>query len=162
MSERDRKILIIGGIVVGILLSYLLIFRPLGNAVDDGQERIASRSETLAEMESIHAQLKQLQAQVPQGNDNVNLLSYFEGLARQAGLKDHIDYMKPGQGIQIAGVRRNTVEVKLTKVNLKQLTDLLFQAERGGRFPLAVDEIHIKKRFDNPELLDVTLEVYQS
>jgi type II secretory pathway component PulM len=161
MSERDRQVLIIGGVIAGVILFYLLLLRPLGNAVDDADSRVQSRREQLNEMQVLADELRSLRAQVPQGADNVNLLSYVEGLARNAELKNNIEYMKPGAGVQRGSVRRNSLEVKLARVNLKQLTNLLFQIEHAGRFPLTVDEIHIKKRFDAPELLDVTLEVYQ-
>lgn len=161
MSDRDRQILILGGIVAGILLFYLAVVRPLGKAVEAADARVATRQAALVEMRTLNEEMAALKAQLPQGADNVNLMSYVEGLTRQAELQGKIEYIKPGSGVQRAGVKRTSVEVKLARVNLKQLTNLLFQVEHGGRFPLKVDEIHIKKRYDAPDLLDVTLEVYQ-
>lgn len=161
MSERDRQILVLGGIFAGMMLLYLLVFRPLGNAVSDLDTRVHDRQVALTAVRQSADELRLLRANLPQGAENVNLLSYLEGLARQAELKSNIEYMKPGTGVQKGGVKRSSVELKIVRVNLKQLTNLLFQVERGGRFPLKIDEIHIKKRFDAPDLLDVTLEVYQ-
>jgi len=162
MTPRDRQILIIGAIVSGILLIYMVILRPLGNAVEEADARIDQRRAALVQMRELAQEVQTLRANAPQGSANVNLLSYLEGLARQADLGSNIDSMKPGPGIATAGPAvRNSVEVKLSRVNLKQVTTLLFQMEHGGRYPLRVHELHIKKRFDNPELIDVVLEVYQ-
>jgi type II secretory pathway component PulM len=161
MSERDRQVLIIGGAIAGLILLYLLVFRPLGNAVHDLDTRVIDRQTALNNVRRSADELRMLRATLPKGAENVNLLSYLEGLARQAELKSNIEYMKPGSGVQRGAVKRQSVELKLVRVNHKQLTKLLLQVERGGRFPLKIDEIHIKKRFDAPDLLDVTIEVYQ-
>lgn len=161
MTERDRQILWIGGVVAAIILLYLLVLRPLGNAVADVDLRVHDRQAALNDIKRLADEMRQLKASLPQGSDNVNLLSYIEGLARQAEMKSNIEYMKPGSGVMRGPVRRSSVEIKLIKVNLKQLTNLLFQIERGGRYPLRIDELHIKKRYDTPDLLDVTIEVYQ-
>lgn len=161
MSERDRQVLILGGALAAVILFYLLVLRPLGNLVAEADARVQSRRAAVVKMRGLADEARTLKASLPQGADNVNLLSYIEGLARQSELKGNIEYMKPGTGVQRGTVKRTSVELKLARVNLKQLTNLLFQIERGGRFPLKVDEIHIKKRFDAPDLLDVTMEVYQ-
>jgi type II secretory pathway component PulM len=161
MTQRDRQILIIGGILSSMLLIYMLILRPLGNAVDDADARIDERRAAVVQMRELSQEAQRLRASMPRGSANVNLLSYMEGLARQADLGSNIDSMKPGMGITSGTTRRNSVEVKLSRVNLKQITHLLYQVEHGGRYPLRVHELHIKKRFDNPELIDVVLEVYQ-
>lgn len=161
MTERDRQVLILGGAVAAVILFYLLVLRPLGGMVADVEDRLESRRAAVAQMRVLADEARTLKAALPQGADNVNLLSYLEGIARQVELKANIEYIKPGAGVQRGSARRNSVEIKLARVNLKQLTNLLFQVERGGRFPLKVDEIHIKKRFDAPDLLDVTMEVYQ-
>lgn len=161
MNERDRQVLLLGGVVAGLILFYLLIVRPLGGAVDAADERLASRQAALVELHTLGAEAASLRAQLPQGAENVNLISYVEGLTRQAELQGNIEYIKPGGGVQRGSVKRTSVEVKLVRVNLKKLTNFLFQVEHGGRFPLHVDEIHIKKRYDAPDLLDVTVEVYQ-
>jgi type II secretory pathway component PulM len=161
MNDRERQILVLGGAVAALILFYLLIVRPLGKAVEAADARVQSRQQSLAELRSLNEELAQLRAQLPQGAENLNLMSYVEGLTRQAELQGKIEYIKPGAGVQKGTVKRSSVEVKLARVNLKQLTNLLFQVEHGGRFPLRVDEIHIKKRYDAPDLLDVTLEVFQ-
>lgn len=161
MSERDRQVLLAGGIVAGLLLFYLLLLRPLGNAVEEMDTRLDQRRTELQEMRVAVEEIRKARAAMPKATENVNLLSYLEGLARQTGVNTNIEYMKAGGGVQRGAVRRNSVELKLSRVNLKQLTNFLFQVERGGRYPLNIDEIHIKKRFDNPELMDVTVEVYQ-
>lgn len=161
MSERDRQVLILGGAVAAVIVFFLLVLRPLGNLVEDADAKVQSRRSAVAQMRQLAEEARTLKANLPQGADNVNLLSYIEGLSRQAELKGNIEYMKPGAGVQRGTAKRTSVELKLARVNLKQLTNFLFQLERGGRYPLKVDEIHIKKRFDAPDLLDVTMEVYQ-
>ncbi len=161
MSQRDRQILMLGGVVAGILLFYLLLLRPLGNAIDDAEQRIDERRAAVQDMRSLAGEARSLRASLPKDGKDLNLLPYLEGIARQAQLNTNIEYMKPGSGVARGDQRRPSVELKLARVNLKQLTNLLFQIEVQGRYPLTVEEIHIKKRFDAPDLLDVTLEVYQ-
>ncbi len=161
MNARERQMVVIGAVLAGFILLYLLVLRPLNQAVADADSRIETRTTDLAEMRTLAEQVRELRSSLPAGTENVNLLSYLEGLTRQAGVQSNIEYMKPGSGISQGSIKRESIELKLAGVNLKQMTNLLFQVERGGRYPLKVDELHVKKRFDNPELLDVTVEVYQ-
>ena len=160
MNDRERQTVTIGAALAGILLFYMLVLRPLSNAVDDADARIHSRQAALQEMEALAAEARALREALPRGAENVNMLSYLEGLTRQAGLQGNIESMKLGGGVSRGDNRRQSVELKLVRLNLKQMMTLLYQIEHGGRYPLTIHDINVRKRFDNPELLDVTLEAF--
>ena len=161
MSERDRQILVVGGIVAGLILLHLLVIRPFSIRVADLEQSLQTRQTQVADMRELAEEVSQLRAQLPQGADNLNLLSYLEGLARQEDLNSKIDYMSSGPGVVRGNVRLESVELRMNRLNLQEITTLLFQIEHGGRYPLRIEQINIRKRFDNPELIDVTLEIYQ-
>lgn len=160
MNARERQTVTIGGVLAGILLFYMLLIRPLSNAVDDADAQIQARQATLQDMEHLAEEARVLRDALPRRAENVNLLSYIEGLTRQTGLQGNIDSMKMGGGVSRGDSRRQSVEIKLVRLNLKETMTFLYQLEHGGRYPLQVHDINIRKRFDNPELLDVTLEAF--
>lgn len=78
LSERDRLVLSIGGMVVLVYLFYLLIYAPLIDAVETQSKQWIEKKETLAWMKrqsKVKPQLKQADR---------NLLSLFSTQLKQA------------------------------------------------------------------------------
>ena len=58
------------------------------------------------------------------------LFSFLDKLAREAGIKDNIVYMKPSSSVPKKGeLKKSMIEMKLQSVALPKLTDYLFRVE---------------------------------
>jgi general secretion pathway protein M len=78
LSDRDRLVLSVGGVVVGVYLFYALIYSPLTNAVATQSQLWMEKKETMAWMD----QQKNRKA-LPQKVDS-NLLSVFSEQLKRA------------------------------------------------------------------------------
>jgi hypothetical protein len=84
------------------------------------------------------------------------LLSFIQSVSAKAGVSDRILDLKPitgAQGVETAGLR-------IQGLNLNELTGFLALVE--GHDNLGIKTFSLKKRFDDPMLVDINLELVKS
>lgn len=62
LNERDRRVLVFGGVCVFFLLIYLIVFAPLLHAKHFKSQQLLEKQETLAWMQKMHQQHHTLNA----------------------------------------------------------------------------------------------------
>lgn len=162
ISRRERQVLIFGGIGTFLILFLGLFFVPIHKQKQELELRIQNKRQELKEMmvlaqlkdDSVHAEGQR--GEIPPG---FSILSYLEGLADQALIREKIEYMKPGS-TETKGKRREvSVELKLKEISIHELVNYLFRIEKGGQYPLVVRRMMVRSRFSDPRKLDATFTV---
>lgn len=82
----------------------------------------------------------------------------IEEIAKRTGMKDRIASIKPLEEKSSGGYIDKPVEVRLEGVDLNHLVNFIYQAEAGPKL-MVVRELSMKSRFEDPDLLDVTMRV---
>lgn len=127
----------------------------------DLKKSVGAASRDLAAMEALRGEylvkksiLDSMAAKAsPSGESAV---AVTEGIARTTGISGKIKSIKPLEEKAEAGYAESPVEVRLEGVDMNQLVNFLYRAERGDRL-VVVKELSIKERFENKDLLDVVL-----
>lgn len=148
----------LGGIAVSVYLLVQLVFLPVEASVGSLNSTIKSREEDLSELKSIVAEYGRLEAGREKGEvadiEGFNLFSTLEKIATQSGLMDKIDYMKPGS-LPLDSLREERwVEVKFSRLTLREMTDYLYnlKAAAGG---ISVKRLSLRT---DGEYLELTLQ----
>lgn len=97
-SARDRRVLVIGGIVVAVLLVWALAWIPLSRARADLTAQVAQQRADLAWMRQELSQARALDAQGVRGNaarQGKSLLALADATARSANLGDALKRVEP-------------------------------------------------------------------
>jgi type II secretory pathway component PulM len=159
LEERDKKFLIYGGIVALVLL-FAIVLRPVYAELDRKREALPKKERDLAEMRVLKDQyldmqrrLQQLQASAAQRGP---LLTEIENITKRANLGGKIVSLKPQAGVQAANFKESIVEIKLDNVTLYDIVNYVNQLEKGT---LRIRKLYFKPRFDNPKLLNSTIQV---
>lgn len=165
MSSRERWLVAGAALFVGVTVLYFFVIQPL---VDNSRryERMAlSKQGELARFRTIAEQyreresaLRQLEERALAGGSEGSLLAVMESEAKKLGLADKIASMKPFTTELESGVLQSSVEMRVEKVDLKGLVDLLEKLEKGKQSAVT-SRLRIKTRFDDPALLDATVMV---
>ena len=87
------------------------------------------------------------------------LLSYLEKRATDAGVKGNIRSMNLLPPVSTGAYEETTVEMKLDKLTMKQLTDFLYQAELPEEM-IRIRRISIVKMKESPEYLSALIQVF--
>lgn len=85
-------------------------------------------------------------------------VSAIEEIAKRTGIKERIASVKPLEETHSPGYIDKPAEVRLEAVDLNQLVNFIYYAEAGPAL-MVVRELSMKSRFENPDLLDVTMKV---
>jgi len=157
-------ILTVGGMVgIGLLVWALAIdpaftaAREAGLAAERKEQAAGELAQVLADYQRQNARIGAAAAQGTATKD-FSLLSFLEGLSAQAQVKGNIDYMRPTTSDIPGGIREYAVEIKVSNVRLDASVSLLAAVERSP-YALRIKRLHMKRRFADPDLLDLTFTV---
>jgi len=163
LSPRERILLIVASLFVGGSLLFGVVVSPLVSSQDRYQD-LASRQqknldqfrELAREYHAAEATLVELERSLARRNTDTSLLAAMEAEARSLGLADKIASMKPLSRELESGIVEASVELKIEKIDLGELTGFL-EAVEGNELMARTARLRVKTRFDDPQLLDATV-----
>lgn len=162
LSQRERLTLLAGAVIVAVLLFFFAIVAPYRASLERLDKKIASKQRQLAEAQQLGQEYQQLKQQLAASERRLasggdfSLLSFVEATSIRLAGRDSLTAMRPQPAATLEGFREEAVEVKLEKIRLNQLVQLLFVADTAPA-PMLVKALRIKPRFDDRNLLDVTI-----
>ncbi len=158
LESRDKKTLIIGGIVAAIILLYAFVVSPLTSDLNRKRELLPKKERDLAEMRVLKDQYLEMQKRLQQAQaiaaKRGPLLTEIENLTKRANLSGKMVSLKPQAGVQTEEFKESIVEIKLDNVTLYDIVNYLYQLEQDG---LRIKKLNFKPRYDNPKLLNSTI-----
>ncbi|MBW1681837.1 MAG: type II secretion system protein M [Deltaproteobacteria bacterium] len=168
IGKREMIILALAGVAVAGLIYYFLIVSPALERERDLKRYIASKTRDLAELKRLESQWKgmkkafqEAEAALEKRGGKFSLLSYLEGISRQVGIADKLQYVKPIQYAEESGsLKQVGMEVKLEDIDLSQLVAYLYRIEYAGKL-LDIEKIKVQRveRRDGSSSLRVILRV---
>ncbi|MDD3800982.1 type II secretion system protein GspM [Desulfuromonas thiophila] len=159
LTARERLLLLLTGLTLLILLVYLVLLAPYQHYRHQLDQRIASRAHQLQQLDGLRQEYLQLQQQLQrlqQPPAEFSLFSFVEGQISQIAGRENLTAMRPLTPVQLDGLIQEAVEVKLERVRLDQIVQLLVQIEQAPA-PLRVTALNLQSRFDAADLLDSRL-----
>ena len=158
LEPKDKKTLIIGGAVAGIILLYAFVFSPLTGDLSRKRGLIPKKERDLAQMRVLRDEYNELQHRLKQAQAAAGrrgpLLTEIENISKRAALSGKIVSLKPQAGAQTEGFKESIVEIKLDNVTLYDIVNYVHLLEKAQ---LRIRKLAFKPRFDNPKLLNSTL-----
>ncbi len=137
MSVRERYAVGGAAVLIVVLLIHQVVVSPFIEGKEKKRKMISEKALQVQEMNVMKAEymamteksasMKRMAAGKESG---FTLFSFLEQLAGQTGIKESISYMKPSKSVQKdTQVTLSLVEIKLQGVDMKKLTDFLYQVE---------------------------------
>jgi hypothetical protein len=150
---------IIGTMVIQFVITPLIeAKKKVSNAIVVN-EKILRDVRTLAYEYGVYKQRSEgIQRILAHRNPNFTLFSYLERKADEAGLKPNIKSMNPSKASPTDDHEETSVEIKLEKMTLKQLTNFLYFIESPQDF-IKIRKISISKTKESPEYLSALVQV---
>ena len=165
LSPRERVMVVVGGLFLCIVLIYTTLLEPIVDRMQRLDRLIAGKQSAIqelavvrAEFVGVHAQARRIDQTIDAAADTFSLLAFLEEVADDVGIKSQIVAMRPQSAVSSSDYRENSVEVKIEKVDLSSVVDLL-KAMHEASAVLRFKRFHLRPRFDDPEYLDVAFRV---
>ena len=163
ISAREKVMVLAGGAFVLTALVYGLMFAPAVNSRDRWHSMTDRKRAELEQFEELgrryrelSAMLSNMEGRLKSRGGGESLLARMEAEARELGVKDHITSMKPFRNELDGNLVESSVEIRLEKMDLRSVVNLLRNIEAGDNL-VRTKRLRVKSRFDDPDLLDVTL-----
>lgn len=158
LEERDKKILIIGGIAAAVILLFALVIAPIYTDLSRKRAAIPKKERDLVEMRQLKDQYLEMQQHLQQlqaiASKRGPLLTEIENITKRTNLSSKIVSLKPQTGVQSANFKESIVEVRLDNITLYDVVNYVNQLEKST---LRIRKLYFKPRFDNPKLLNATI-----
>lgn len=165
LAPRERTMVLIGGVVVGLSLLFVLVVDPLLSTLDRLERQTARKQKDLTELTLLSReyaakrdQLAKAENRLPQPDGQFSLLSFMEEATTAAQVRNRITAMQPQVQSLPQGYQETAVDLRLEGVQLPELLALLV-AINHAPYSLHVRHLKIHPKFDNPVNLDATVRV---
>jgi len=165
LAPRERLILTAGGLAGLAMLLWALAVDPAFTSARELKAAAIRKEQASEELARVLADYTRQSARIGEAaakgsasSKDFSLLSFLEGLSAQARVKGNIDYMRPTTNDVTSGIREHQVEIKVSNIRLEAMVSLLSAVERSPH-ELRVKRLYVKRRFADPDLLDVTFVV---
>ncbi|MDK2743969.1 MAG: type II secretion system protein M [Nitrospira sp.] len=165
MSQRERVIMLTGGIVLGLSLLFVLIVDPLLDKLDRLERQAVRKQKDLAELTVLgqtylakRDRLTKVESRMPGADSHFSLLTFMEEAATTAHVRERIAGMQPQVQSLAQGYEETAVDLRLEGVQLPELLALLVAIDQAP-YDLHVRHLQIRPKFDNPVNIDATIRV---
>lgn len=163
--RRQMLLLFCGAIVIFAVVYHLFVISPALSRQRSLEKRIAGKEAELAQARDLSREWVQLtsrrsaaEKRIRQRKAGFTLLSFLEGVSREAGIQGKIQYMKP-RAAEEQGLKTEGMEIKLDDIKIEQLVNFLYRIEYSDH-PLSIRRIKIQKPSrGTADSLGVTLQV---
>lgn len=162
MSARERALL---GLAAGSMLViglYSFVWEPLSEGRIVVARRIETKKRQLDDIQRMREeymnllrQLETSQAVLEQADPKFSLFPFIESTVAKLIGREKIKSMNPeSKAIGAGTYREESVELKLTGIELQQLVEIMYQIEKGPH-PLRMTRLQMKKTLRDPYSFDV-------
>ncbi len=165
MSQRERTIVLVGGIVVGLSLLFVVVVDPLLAKLDRLERQASRKQKDIKELALLSQEyaakrerLTKAESRMPAPDSQFSLLTFMEEAATTARVRERITGMQPQVQTLAQGYQETAVDLRLEGVQLPELLALLVAIEQAP-YHLQVRHLQIRPKFDNPVNLDANVRV---
>ena len=160
LAPRERWFVGAAAVTLGCLLSYVLLIEPVWEAYARSQARVAAKGRELKEVlalqqtyQTLSQETRRIQAaKTPEFSP----FAFLENLTTQIVGREKVSAINPAERETQGGISRETIEVQLQGVSLRQLVELLHKMQTAN-VHLQTTRLSIKKHYKDPYSFDVFL-----
>ncbi len=163
---KNQKLTVTAGLIfAGAVLLVQFAVVPYFEARQNVRRAIAVNEKTLRELGLLGAEYgvirqraEEIRRVIQRRPPGFALLSYLEKKAGDAAVKASIRSMNPLPSTPAGTYEETTVEMKLDKLTMKQLTDFLYLAESPEEM-IRIRRLSLTKMKESPEYLSALIQV---
>jgi general secretion pathway protein M len=165
LAARERTIVLVGGIVIGLSLLFVLVVDPLLAKLDQLERQAVRKQKDIRELAVLsqeyagkRARLEKAEQRMPSADSHFSLITFMEEAATTTHVRERIAGMQPQVQALAQGYQETAVDLRLEGVQLPELLALLVAIDQAP-YGLQVKHLQIRPKFDNPVNLDATIRV---
>lgn len=167
MSKREKRTLLVGGILAVVLLLIFVWVLPSLERIRTLDRALAAERGRLQQVRQLHRAILELKGQEREVQEQMerrlseafSVASVVEGMARDSGIMEQVQYLKPEMAKVSDKYRESSVSLKAGEISPEQLVDFLYRVESSERL-LRIRNLQIRSSPKEAGRLDVTLTIF--
>ena len=163
LTARDRSILIAGSILALGLCAHFFVLLPAKEKMSRLDAAIAQKQEAhraLVAMQHEYARMREglrlAESRLLGAKAGTSLLAILEEVTGRLRVRGRIAHLRPQAEAVGEGLRETSAELKLEALRLDELLNLMAAID-DSPYWLRVRRFHLKARFSDPGLFDLSL-----
>lgn len=162
VSDRDRAVLLLGGMVLLILVLYM-VYSFFSSGADKLEKRVQVAEEELAKVNSLSAEYVESRRKIEDITDSIkkeggDLLPQVEKILVSGQVERGSFTINLRSPTSRDLYEESSVDVEIRKIALDKVIDILYKFQTTPSF-LKLSKLRLQMRFDNPGLMDVSFRV---
>ncbi|HEX3036197.1 MAG TPA: hypothetical protein VHT73_13945 [Thermodesulfobacteriota bacterium] len=162
VSDRDRAVLLLGGMVLLILVLYM-VYSFFSSGADKLEKRVQVAEEELAKVNSLSAEYVESRRKIEDITDSIkkeggDLLPQVEKILVSGQVERGSFTINLRSPTSRDLYEESSVDVEIRKIALDKVIDILYKFQTTPSF-LKLSKLRLQTRFDNPGLMDVSFRV---
>ena len=164
LTQREQRVLLAAAVFVVLALVFWGVdsvyqsYDHLNDKILGERQELKKISLLRDQYRETHGQLEAIKSQLDRMKKGFSLLSFIEDLANKENIRENIGSVKPKTFPMGENYEEKQVEIKLDDITLSKLVDFIYKIENSGHL-LRVKRLRLKTRYDNRNLLHVTMQV---
>lgn len=164
LNKREKIFVGAGAVIVFVTLLYVAVVAPYRNQMSGLDKKISLRQKQAVEMVALKEEILELQERLREAETkvsrtvNFSLFSFVEQKVQEAAGKENLVFMRPKPAAQQGDFEETSLEVKLEKISLEQVTRLIYAIEAAD-VSINIKSLQLRNRMPNAALLDVTMDI---
>ena len=164
-KDQKRNVIVGLALVAGALLVQFAVVpwfearQRVAGAIAGSEKAIRELASLGAEYGVLRQRSEEIKRVVERRPPGFALFSYLEKRAGDAGVKANIRSMNPLKSVPVEAYEETTVEMKLDKLTMKQLTDFLYLVESREDL-VRIRKMTVGKMKESPEYLTAVFQVF--
>ena len=158
--------MIAGGLaLLVLLLIHRFVILPAGERLELLEDVLPKKESELQEILRLKSEYEILQSgssqrvkRIEGEGEGAVTLSFLEDLAKNANLQKKIQHMKPLGKVKSGNYVQNSIEIKLSKIDMEGLVKLLYDIENSNR-DLQITELDITTNKRDVSSVDVKIQI---
>jgi len=162
LTDRDRKIILIAGAALALILLVFFVFLPAVGKKTHGMGEIEKKEQELQQMVRMYKDFLNVKTDFDKMERQINeqgnfaLLSRIEDVAKRTNVK--IDSMESKPQPKNDFYKQDVVDVHFRKVILPDMISFVYEIENDQKI-LRIKKMHVETNYSNPDLMDVRMEI---
>jgi Tfp pilus assembly protein PilO len=164
ITQRERRVLAVASVILLLIIVYLGVdaavqqYQELGRRIEIKKQDLVKISHLRDQYVETHRQVQEIRSRLEKKQKDFSLLSFIEDLANREGIREKIGSVKPKKIPLNDDYDESSVEIQMDNITLPKFVDFSYKVEHSGHL-LKVKRLRIKTRYDDRNLLNVTLQV---
>ena len=165
LAKREKYLIALAVIVIVFAVVIQLAVMPFLEKREQLRSGVAGKQNSLQQMAALRQEYLLLQQdsntlaqRLTNREKNFTLFSFLEKAAGDAGVKEHIKYMKPSASAGTGPFKESLVEMKLERITLVQMVGYLKLIESPDKL-VGIKRISIQANKKETQFLDAILQV---